>query len=104
MHLTDKLIPVQWLGLGLVIGMAVVHLTQVFVVIVIFLSRTRLSALGNAWQAVAQAAHVTKAVESSETDLDKYITAWAEANGHDKEIYVLSPSPQAGKVELRRRQ
>ncbi|CAG1990402.1 unnamed protein product [Fusarium graminearum] len=104
MHLTDKLIPVQWLGLGLVIGMAVVHLTQVFVVIVIFLSRTRLSALGNAWQAVAQAAHVTKAVESSETDLDKDITAWAEANGHDKDIYVLSPSPQAGKVELRPRQ
>ncbi|WXC44588.1 hypothetical protein QX201_004324 [Fusarium graminearum] len=103
-HMTKRLIPVQWLGLGLVIGMAVVHLIQVFVVIIIFLSRTRLSALGNAWQAVAQATHVTKAVESSETGLDKDISAWAEANGQDKDIYVLSLSPQAGKVELRRRQ
>ncbi|UZP36905.1 hypothetical protein NXS19_004721 [Fusarium pseudograminearum] len=104
LHLTEKLIPVKWLGLGLVIGMAVVHLIQVFVVIIIFLSRTRLSALGNAWQAVAQATHVTKAVESSETDLDKDINVWAEAYSHDKDIYVLSPSPQTGKVELRRRQ
>ncbi|KAM0348545.1 hypothetical protein HYE67_000193 [Fusarium culmorum] len=104
MHLTEKLIPVQWLGLGLVIGMAVVHLIQVVVVMIIFLSRTRLSALGNAWQAVAQATHVTKAVESSETDLDKDITAWAEANGHGKDIYVLCLSPKDGKVELRQRQ
>ncbi|PTD02139.1 hypothetical protein FCULG_00012139 [Fusarium culmorum] len=104
MNLTKKLIPMQWLGLGLVIGIAVVHLIQVSVVIIIFLSRTRLSALGNAWQAVAQATHVTKAVESSEIELDKEIDAWAEANGHAKDIYVLSPSTQAGKVELRQRQ
>ncbi|KAK8059183.1 hypothetical protein PG996_009113 [Apiospora saccharicola] len=48
------LIPVRWSGLIAVLCMLVVHLGLVAVMLVLFLSRTQSSMLGNAWQAVAQ--------------------------------------------------
>ncbi|KAK8127279.1 hypothetical protein PG984_008387 [Apiospora sp. TS-2023a] len=48
------LIPVRWSGLIAVLCMLVVHLAVVAVMLVLFLSRTQASMLGNAWQAVAQ--------------------------------------------------
>ena len=47
-------VPNQWVGFGAVMGLLVLHAVLIVTAVILFLSKTDHSLLGNAWQAVAQ--------------------------------------------------
>jgi hypothetical protein len=53
---SNILMPVQWTGFGVVMGLLLLHFALVLVTVIMFLISTELSLLGNAWQSVAQVA------------------------------------------------
>ncbi|KAF5656989.1 C6 transcription factor [Fusarium circinatum] len=55
----DVVIPVQWRGFIIFCTIAGIHIALVTTITVTFFLRTRATALGNAWQAIGQAAEVT---------------------------------------------
>ncbi|KAF5243568.1 hypothetical protein FANTH_8147 [Fusarium anthophilum] len=55
----DVVIPVQWRGFIIFCAIAGIHIALVTTITVTFFLRTRVTALGNAWQAVGQVAEVT---------------------------------------------
>lgn len=99
-HSTETLIPGRWIGLISVLILTGVHLVIVFTTIVLFLSNTNASALGNVWQAAAQIAHTTGAVKSADGMLDKEVHKWAKTTGLDKEVYSVSESAEGNGIEI----
>ncbi|KAF4339882.1 hypothetical protein FBEOM_6180 [Fusarium beomiforme] len=91
-HTTDRLVPVRWAGLVIVLILVSIHLALVFTTMILFLLKTKSSTLGNAWHALAQAARITDAVEGAHMMLDKEVKKWAEASGRDKDIYRIAKS------------
>ncbi|RSM04098.1 hypothetical protein CEP52_007070 [Fusarium oligoseptatum] len=102
-HSTETLIPGRWIGLISVLILTGVHLVLVFATVALFLYNTKASALGNAWQAVAQIARTTDAVESADRMLDTDVNKWAKATGLDKEVYSLSESSEGNQIKIRLR-
>ncbi|KAJ0164700.1 hypothetical protein CTA2_407 [Colletotrichum tanaceti] len=50
----EMVIPVQWLGFGIVVGMIGVHFVLVFATAALFLTLTKASRIGNVWMAISQ--------------------------------------------------
>src|SRR6478735_10497355 len=99
-HAVTMLIPVRWLGLKLVIILVAVHHFLMCLIICLFLKWTRVSALGNAWQAVAHAASKTTDFESADTALDKEVESWTKVTGRDSKIFILSRTADGDKIEF----
>lgn len=99
-HAVTMLIPVRWLGLKLVIILVAVHLFLMLLIICLFSKWTRVSALGNAWQAVAHAASKTTNFESADTALDKEVENWTNVTGRDSEIFILSRTADGDKNQI----
>ncbi|EXL42863.1 hypothetical protein FOCG_14431 [Fusarium oxysporum f. sp. radicis-lycopersici 26381] len=99
-HAVTMLIPVRWLGLKLVIILVAVHLFLMFLIICLFSKWTRVSALGNAWQAVAHAAFKTTDFELVDTALDKEVENWTKVTGRDSEIFILSRTADGDKIKF----
>ncbi|KAI8721393.1 hypothetical protein NCS52_00586800 [Fusarium sp. LHS14.1] len=99
-HSTETLIPGRWIGLISVLILTGVHLVIVFATVVLFLSNTKASALGNVWQAAAQIAQTTGAVKSADGMLDKEVHKWAKTTGLDKEVYSVTESAGGNGIEV----
>ncbi|RSL57499.1 hypothetical protein CEP54_008283 [Fusarium duplospermum] len=99
-HSTETLIPGRWIGLISVLILTVVHLVLVFATVALFLYNTKASALGQAWQAVAQIARTTNAVESADRMLNTEVVKWAKTTGLDKEVYFVSESSESNRIEI----
>ncbi|KAH7201497.1 hypothetical protein DER44DRAFT_828078 [Fusarium oxysporum] len=97
-HAVTMLIQVRQLGLKLVIILVAVHLFLMCLIICLFLKWTRVSALGNAWQAVAHAASKTTDFESADTALDKEVENWTNVTGRDSEIFIQSRTADGDKI------
>ncbi|KAM0418918.1 hypothetical protein ACHAPT_012183 [Fusarium lateritium] len=102
-HSTERLIPGRWIGLTLVLVLIGVHLTLVFTTVVLFMLKTKASALGNAWQAVAQIARAANLLESPDRMLDKEVGEKAKTTGLDKDVYTVSESAEGDGVEIQLR-
>lgn len=98
-HSTERLIPGRWTGLVIVLILIGVHLGLVFTTVTFFVLKTKASALGNSWQAVAQIAHVANAVESADRMLDKEVEKKAKTRGLDVELYYVSESTEGNRIE-----
>ncbi|KAM6540339.1 hypothetical protein FALCPG4_002057 [Fusarium falciforme] len=102
-HSAQRLIPMRWTGLVIVLIPVGYHLILVFATVALFMIKTRASALGNAWQAVAQIARTTNALESADRMLDKEVDKWTKTTGLDKEVYSISESADGNTLEIQLR-
>ncbi|WAO88842.1 Hypothetical protein NCS54_00620400 [Fusarium falciforme] len=102
-HSAQGLIPMGWTGLVIVLILVGYHLILVFATVELFMIKTRASALGNAWQAVAQIARATNALESADRMLDKEVDKWTKTTGLDKEVYSISESADGNTLEIQLR-
>ncbi|UPK89105.1 hypothetical protein LCI18_000040 [Fusarium solani-melongenae] len=99
-HSTERLIPGQWTGFVIVLILIGVHLGLVFTTVAFFVLKTKASALGNSWQAVAQIAHMANVVESADRILDKEVDKGAKTRGLDKGVYYVSESVEGNRIEI----
>jgi hypothetical protein len=85
-------IPSQWTGLIAVLALIVLHYTLMLVVIVLFLRSTKVSMLGNTWQAVSHiVSPETESIIQAATNrgmTDKEIELWATTTASN--IYYSS--------------
>lgn len=81
----EAIIPVQWRGFMGFCAVTGTHIALVLAVAAVFLVRTRISMLGNAWQAVGQAAElaggetVQAAAERTDKEVKKHLRAAGRA-------------------------
>ncbi|KAJ3469562.1 hypothetical protein MRS44_003627 [Fusarium solani] len=102
-HSAQRLIPMRWTGLVIVLILVGYHLILVFATVALFMVKTRASALGNTWQAVAQIARTTNALESADRMRDKEVDKWTKTTGLDKEVYSISESADGNTLEIQLR-
>lgn len=100
---TETLLPARWKGLTLVLSLVAVHFGLAIITMTLFFARTRASALGNAWQTVAQIVHTTNIPQGADTMLDSEVEKWAKATGQNKEVYAVSESAAGDKFEIQLR-
>lgn len=93
-HSTAALIPVRWTGLLVLLGVMGVHFLVISVTIVVFVWRTRLSTLGDSWQAVAQmvSPSTREIIETADRMRDKEVAVWVKSTGLDVGAYELTAS------------
>ncbi|KAF5636225.1 uncharacterized protein FTJAE_6173 [Fusarium tjaetaba] len=99
-HTEDRLIPTRWTGLIIVLVLVAVHLGLVFTTIILFVLKTKASALGNTWHTLAQTAQMADGVDGVAMMLDDEVEKWAKVTGRDTDICGLKRSGQDGKVEV----
>ena len=98
---SDVEIPVQWKGFTAVIFLLLLHFGLVFFSISIFLKNTKLSLLGNAWQAVAHTASpdASAAIQHASELTDKEIGEFMERNGMTRGRFIVKRSVANGRSE-----
>ncbi|UPK91269.1 hypothetical protein LCI18_002204 [Fusarium solani-melongenae] len=103
---TERIIPSRWTGLAIVFCLVAVHLLLVSVTTVLFISRTRGSALGNIWQAVSQmdSAETKQILESTDSKRDDEVKSCVKAMGKDAGVYGMSRSVETGRMEIQLRE
>ncbi|KAG7407008.1 hypothetical protein Forpe1208_v013343 [Fusarium oxysporum f. sp. rapae] len=69
-HTQDRLIPTRWTGLIIVLVLVAVHLGLTFTTIILFVLKTKASALGNTWHTLAQTAQMTDGADGANMMLD----------------------------------
>ncbi|KAI7764675.1 hypothetical protein LZL87_003880 [Fusarium oxysporum] len=69
-HTQDRLIPTRWTGLIIVLVLVAVHLGLAFTTIILFVLKTKASALGNTWHTLAQTAQMTDGADGANMMLD----------------------------------
>ncbi|PNP74788.1 hypothetical protein FNYG_11925 [Fusarium nygamai] len=99
-HTKDRLIPTRWTGLIIVLVLVAVHLGLVFTTIILFVLKTKASALGNTWHTLAQTAQMTDGVDGVAMMLDDEVEKWAKVTGRNTDICGLKRSGEDGKVEV----
>ncbi|RSL49311.1 hypothetical protein CEP54_012493 [Fusarium duplospermum] len=99
---TERIIPSRWVGLLIVFCLVAVHLLLVFITTVLFILRTRGSALGNIWQDVSQMAspETKQILESTDSRRDDEMKARVKAVGKDAGVYGMSWSVETGRIEI----
>jgi hypothetical protein len=92
-------VPVRWTGYAIVMALLIVHAVLVITAMVLFLSKTNHSLLGNAWQAVAQVSSSdimdTMRHASNMTDLE--VKRLLRVNGFEDNEVVLKTSSDGGR-------
>ncbi|KAM0439724.1 hypothetical protein ACHAPT_000818 [Fusarium lateritium] len=104
---TERLTPSRWVGLVIVLCLVGAHLVLVLTTAVLFILRTRDSALGNIWQAVSQmvSPETRQVFESTGfKKADDDMRACVETMGQDPGVYGMSRSVETGRVEIRLRE
>ncbi|RMJ14456.1 hypothetical protein CDV36_005881 [Fusarium kuroshium] len=103
---TERITPSRWTGLLIVFCLVAAHLLLVFITMVLFISRTRGSALGNIWQAVSQMAspETRQILESTDSRRDDEMKACVKAVGKDAGVYGMSRSIETGRIEIQLRE
>lgn len=103
---TERIIPSRWTGLVIVLCLVTVHLLLICITMVLFISRTRGSALGNIWQAVSQMnSSATKQIlESTDSKRDNEVKSCVKAMGKDTGVYGVSRSVETGRMEIQLRE
>ncbi|KAH6884159.1 hypothetical protein B0T10DRAFT_410426 [Thelonectria olida] len=104
-HSTETLIPAQWTGLFLVLGLVGLHFIIVAITMALFAHQTRFSALGETWQTVAQmvSPQTKQTIETGDAMRDKDVKEWAKATGVDAGVYYIARSDESGRVEIQLR-
>ncbi|KAF4876694.1 hypothetical protein CGCSCA1_v003953 [Colletotrichum siamense] len=83
----EKLLPVRWLGFGIVIGVITVHFILTTITMVAFLRLTRASWLGNVWMALSQIVSdetkdiIQESTLRSDKEIERSIAKIAPAEG-----------------------
>ncbi|CVL10593.1 hypothetical protein LB506_008844 [Fusarium annulatum] len=99
-HTEDRLIPTRWAGLIIVLVLIAVHLGLVFTTIILFVLKTKASALGNTWHTLAQTVQMTDGTTGADMMLDDEVQKWAKATGRDNDVCGIRKSDEDGKVEV----
>jgi len=99
-HTEDRLIPTRWAGLIIVLVLVSVHLGLVFTTIILFVLKTKASALGNTWHTLAQTAQMTDGTDGADMMLDNEVEKWAMATGRDNDVCGIRKSDEDGKIEV----
>ncbi|KAJ4112139.1 hypothetical protein NW768_011718 [Fusarium equiseti] len=99
--------PTRWTSLIIVLSVLVIHLALMLVVVWLFAMSTRVSTLGNAWQAVSQimssdTTPVLQAVSNNSMS-DGEVKEWAKSTAYDERNYGLSGSVSNGGSGIWRR-
>lgn len=104
-HSTETLIPARWTGLLVVLGLVGLHFALTAVTMALFAQRTRVSALGQTWQAIAQmvSPRAREVIEMADASTDGRVKEWAEATGRDAGMYYMAWSDESGRVEIQLR-
>lgn len=97
-HTQDRLIPTRWTGLIIVLVFITVHLGLVFTTIILFMLKTRASALGNTWHTLVQTARMADGVEGADMMLDDEVEKWTKATGRNTDVCGIKKSGKDGKV------
>ncbi|SCO89799.1 uncharacterized protein FRV6_13927 [Fusarium oxysporum] len=97
-HTQDRLIPTRWTGLIIVLVLITVHLGLVFTTIILFMLKTRASALGNTWHTLVQTARMADGVEGADMMLDDEVEKWTKATGRNTDVCGIKKSGKDGKV------
>lgn len=94
-------VPRGWIGFGVVVALLILHAALVVVAVVLFLSKTDHSLLGNAWQAVAQISSGdtmdTLHHASNMTDLE--VKQLLKMNNYDANEVVLKTGADGGRSQ-----
>lgn len=98
----EALVPNGGVGLSCILAMIVVHLSHLLAAALFFLRRTEASALGNAWQSIAQvvAPETDPMVRVADGMRDAEVTSWATKSGYGAGIYGISRSRHRGRKEV----
>ncbi|KAG9496682.1 hypothetical protein J7337_011462 [Fusarium musae] len=96
----DRLIPTRWTGLIIVLVLVAVHLGLVFTTIILFVLKTKASALGNTWHTLAQTTQMTDSANGADMMLDDEVKKWAKVTGRDSDVCGIKKSGEDGKVEV----
>ncbi|KAJ3942932.1 uncharacterized protein N0V96_007163 [Colletotrichum fioriniae] len=96
-------IPLRWTGLSIVQGVIALHIVLLLTTTVLFLTRTRASSLGNAWQAVAQVVspHTQEIVDKADRMMDGEVKERTVSTGADVFGVWIRRSVDTSRVEIR---
>ncbi|OAL02176.1 hypothetical protein IQ06DRAFT_292895 [Phaeosphaeriaceae sp. SRC1lsM3a] len=94
-------IPNQWKAFGVVLGLLVVHFTLVITAVRLFLARTEMSLLGNAWQAVSQvvSADTAGVLHEGATTTDREVRGTMKQSGVADGKVRIAKSVASGRME-----
>lgn len=94
-------IPKQWKAFGVILGLLVVHFTLVITAVRLFLARTEMSLLGNAWQAVSQvvSADTAGVLHEGATTTDKEVKGTMKQSGVADSKIRIAKSTASGRME-----
>lgn len=95
-------IPTQWTGFGVGMGLLLSHWVVAAIVVGLFARYTRHSLLGNHWQAVAQVySKDTMAVLGKADQMnDEEVKRWVKGKGHGRKLYSVTHDEGEGRVAL----
>lgn len=94
-------IPNQWKAFGVILGLLVVHFTLVITAVRMFLKRTEMSLLGNAWQAVSQVVSTDTAgvLHQGATTTDREVRGTMKQSGVADSKIRIAKSISSGRTE-----
>jgi hypothetical protein len=101
-RLSDILnIPCRWSALGAVLGLLGLHFALTFTALSMFLKRTEMSLLGNAWQAVSQVVSTDTAavLHHGATTTDREVRGTMKQNGSADKTIRITKSMSNGRTE-----
>ncbi|KAF4948023.1 hypothetical protein FGADI_10018 [Fusarium gaditjirri] len=101
----EKLMPARWVGLSTVLALVGLHFALVLTTMALFAILTSASALGNAWQAVAQlvSPQTEEIIKLADSLTDKEVKKRAKTTGSDRQVYSMSKSVESDRVEAQLR-
>ncbi|KAL6710523.1 hypothetical protein ACN47E_008571 [Coniothyrium glycines] len=97
----EVLIPVRWNCFAAVMGILVLHLVLVCTALVLFITRTEMSLLGNAWQAVSQvlSTDTADAVHHGAMATDEEVKDTFKGSGIAEGRILITKSESSGRTE-----
>ena len=98
-------IPVRMMGMSLVVGVIILHNAAVYIIVLLFLNRLKISMIGNLWQGFGQvvAGDMAALVSRSTVALDKEVVQELKNNHGVGEVVELIEDSESGHVRLQRR-
>jgi hypothetical protein len=98
---TSLNIPIHWKAFGAVLGLLGLHAALIFTAVRMFLTRTEMSLLGNAWQAVSQvvSADTANVLHNGATTTDQEVKEAIKQNGIGQSRIRLAKSVTSGRTE-----
>ncbi|KAF2133450.1 hypothetical protein P153DRAFT_381879 [Dothidotthia symphoricarpi CBS 119687] len=94
-------VPMQWVGFIVIMVLLAIHFILILAATILFLTKTKHSLLGNAWQAFAQIASkdVDHTIQYAANTTDNEVQQFLKKNGHDKTEFVLKTGLDDGRSQ-----